>query len=72
MPLIQVTLIEGRSATRKRNLIAELTDAVVRSLGAPSETVRVILNEVPAEHWGVGGEPRAPATHTGVQPDGSD
>jgi 4-oxalocrotonate tautomerase len=55
MPLIQVSLIEGRAPEVKRALIAEVTDAVVRTLDAPRETVRVILNEVPPEHWAVGG-----------------
>jgi 4-oxalocrotonate tautomerase len=58
MPLVQVTLIEGRSAEVKRELIAELTDAVVRATGAAAASVRVILNEVPAAHWGVGGRPK--------------
>ncbi len=63
MPLVQVTLVEGRPADAKRALIAELTDAVVHTLDAPRESVRVILNEVPAEHWGVGGQPKASQTH---------
>jgi len=58
MPLLQMTLIEGRSAEVKSALIAELTDTVVRVTGAPRESVRVILNEVPAAHWGVGGRPK--------------
>ena len=55
MPLIQVTLIEGRSAQAKAALIAGLTDAVIAAVGAPRAAVRVILQEVPAAHWGVGG-----------------
>lgn len=58
MPLIQVTLIEGRPDQAKAALIARLTDAVVDTLGAPRESVRVILQEVPAAHWGVGGVPK--------------
>ncbi len=59
MPLIEVTLVEGRPQECKRALIAELTAAAVRTIGAPRESVRVILSEVPAEHWGVGGEPKS-------------
>lgn len=58
MPLIQVTLIEGRPAQAKADLIRELTQAVVSTLDAPRESVRVILQEVPAAHWGVGGVPK--------------
>jgi 4-oxalocrotonate tautomerase len=59
MPLIQVTLIEGRSMAAKAAFIGELTEAAVRTLGAPRESVRVILQEVPGAHWGVGGVPKA-------------
>ena len=58
MPLIDVTMIEGRSAEKKRALIKELTDAAERALEAPRASIRVILREVPAAHWGVGGEPK--------------
>jgi 4-oxalocrotonate tautomerase len=58
MPLVQVSLVEGRPADLKGRLIAELTEAVVRVLDAPPETVRVILYEVPGAHWGVGGKPK--------------
>ena len=37
-------------------LIHEVTDAIVRSLGAPVESVRVILNEMPKQHFGIGGQ----------------
>lgn len=55
MPLLQVSLIEGRSPELKEELIGELTDTVVRVLDSPRENVRVILNEVPSTHWGAGG-----------------
>jgi 4-oxalocrotonate tautomerase len=58
MPLIQVTLIEGRPMEAKAELIRTLTEAAVASLNAPREAVRVILQEVPAAHWGVGGVPK--------------
>jgi 4-oxalocrotonate tautomerase len=58
MPLVDITLIEGRDPERKRALIREVTDAVERTLGVERATIRVILREVPAAHWGVGGEPK--------------
>jgi 4-oxalocrotonate tautomerase len=60
MPVIQVTLVEGRPASAKRELIAALTDAAERTLAAPRTTIRVVLAEVPAENWGVAGEPKRP------------
>ena len=59
MPLIQVTLIEGRSAEAKLALIRGLTDAAVEATAAPRESIRVILQEVPSAHWGVGGAPKS-------------
>jgi 4-oxalocrotonate tautomerase len=55
MPLLQVSLVEGRAPALKERLIAELTETTVAVLGVPAGSVRVILNEVPAMHWGVGG-----------------
>ncbi|MCP9951441.1 tautomerase family protein [Actinomadura madurae] len=57
MPLIQMTMIEGRDAATKRRLIAELTEVAVTVLDAPRSSVRVILNEVTTADWGVEGEP---------------
>jgi 4-oxalocrotonate tautomerase len=59
MPLLQVTLVEGRSAERKEQLIAALTSTVVDTLGVRAESVRVVLDEVPAAHWGIGGISKA-------------
>jgi 4-oxalocrotonate tautomerase len=55
MPLVQVSLIEGRPAEVGERLIAELTETIVRVLETPKESVRVILYEVPPELWGVAG-----------------
>jgi 4-oxalocrotonate tautomerase len=60
MPIIDVSLIEGRDAEKKRRLIRELTDAAERVLEVPRASIRVLLREVPAEHWGIGGEPKGP------------
>jgi 4-oxalocrotonate tautomerase family enzyme len=32
-------------------------------LGVPRASIRVLLREVPAEHWGVGGETKDPLDH---------
>lgn len=54
MPLIEVTLVEGRTAEQLRALIAGLTRAAVEAVGAPVESVRVVVREVPATHWAAG------------------
>ncbi len=57
MPIVHLHLLEGRTTEVKRQLISEVTDAISRTLGNPSESVRVLLHEVPKENWGVGGIP---------------
>ncbi len=54
MPLIEVTLVEGRSAAQLRTLVSALTQAAVDAVDAPLESVRVILREVPATHFAAG------------------
>jgi 4-oxalocrotonate tautomerase len=58
MPFVEVTLIEGRSREQKRALMQAVTDAVEKSLEVPRESIRVVLREVPPEHWAVGGVPK--------------
>jgi 4-oxalocrotonate tautomerase len=58
LPLIEVTLIEGRPNEKKAALIAKVTDAVVEAIDAPIESIRVVIREVPAAHWGVAGKPK--------------
>lgn len=59
MPIIMINLLTGRDAAKKSRLVREVAEAAARSLDAPIETVRVILNEVPPEHWGVGTQTKA-------------
>lgn len=54
MPLVEVSLVEGRSPQQLRALMHEVHDAVVRSVDAAPESVRVVLREVPATHWSAG------------------
>ncbi|HOA88262.1 tautomerase family protein [Propioniciclava tarda] len=56
MPLIEVTLTPAphRTPEMKRALISALTAAAVDTGIAPIESVRVILREVPAEHFAAG------------------
>lgn len=60
MPMITVNILAGRSPEMKHRLITALTTATATSLEVPADRVRIILNEVPPEHWAVGGETKAP------------
>lgn len=54
MPLVEITLAQGRSPQQVRTLIHELHEAVARSIGARRDGIRVIVREVPATHWAAG------------------
>jgi 4-oxalocrotonate tautomerase len=54
MPLVQVTMREGRPPEKIRKMISAVTAAVAESLDAPLESIRVIVTEVPATHWAAG------------------
>lgn len=54
MPLIEVTLVEGRSPEQLRALISGLTAAACEAVNAPVANVRVVIREVPDTHWAAG------------------
>lgn len=55
MPTVHVYMMAGRTQTQKEVLIREVTDAVVTSVNAPDENVRVIISEIPKSDYGIGG-----------------
>ncbi len=59
MPLAQITLIEGRTKEQKARLIKNVTDAIVESIDAPIQSVRVVIQEIPEENWGIAGTPKS-------------
>jgi 4-oxalocrotonate tautomerase len=59
MPLVQVTIIEGRSPEKVKEMARRVTDAVAETLEAPKAAVRVVVQEVPASQWFVAGVPKS-------------
>ena len=59
MPIVRIEMLQGRTPEVKNDLIACVTDAVVNSLGVDPQQVRVLLYELPPEHWVVGGQTKA-------------
>jgi len=56
MPMLNVQILQGHSAEKKTDLLKKLTQSVVDSIGAPLASVRVVLQEIPADHVIVAGE----------------
>jgi 4-oxalocrotonate tautomerase len=57
VPLVQVTMVRGRTVEQKHALIASVSAAVAQALGTPIEQVRVAIYEVSGDEWGIGGQP---------------
>ncbi len=55
MPLIQVTMLQGRTADQKRKLAARITDAMVEEAGARREAIVVTFVELSKESYASGG-----------------
>lgn len=57
MPLVQITILQGRPTAQKHRLLREITNVVATVLDAPKERIRVCINEVHPDCWGIAGEP---------------
>ena len=55
MPWITVRTLEGKTVEQKRGLVKDITAAVVKNLGAPSEAVNVDIIEYRKENMAVAG-----------------
>jgi 4-oxalocrotonate tautomerase len=55
MPIVEVTIFEGRSDDAKLDAMKAITGAVVGSLNVPAGDVRVIIREIPRHHMTIGG-----------------
>ena len=55
MPVIQVTMLQGRTTDQKRKIAQRITDAMVEDGGARREGVVVTFVEVSRESYASGG-----------------
>jgi 4-oxalocrotonate tautomerase len=55
MPVVQITLLEGRSTEQKRKLAARVTDALVEECGAARDAVIITMIEVSKGDYAHGG-----------------
>jgi len=56
MPIIQLNIAEGRTTEQKASAMQAITEAVVRTLGARPDQVRIMINEVSPTHYSIAGE----------------
>ena len=55
MPIIQITMSQGRSVEQKRELIKVLTKETARIMKTQEEKIRILIYEVSKENWGNAG-----------------
>ena len=60
MPIIEVTLLAGRTQEKKLALMRALTKAAIETLDAAPESVRVMIWEIPPENFAVNGVVKTP------------
>lgn len=56
MPLVQITMLQGRTADQKRKIAKRITDALVEEAGARRDAVIVAFHELSKESYASGGE----------------
>ncbi len=56
MPLVQVSMADGRTPEQKRALLDGITKVVQDALGASLDSIRVWIVEFPATDYMAGGE----------------
>ena len=56
MPMVQITLLEGRTADQKRRIAKRITDALVEEAGARREGVVIAFHQVSKKSYASGGE----------------
>jgi 4-oxalocrotonate tautomerase len=55
MPLVQVTMLQGRTVDQKRKMAKRITDTMVEEAGAKREAVVVTFVELSKESYASGG-----------------
>ena len=68
MPIVEMTMIEGRTPEAKMAMMKAVTEAIVTTLSAPPEAVRIIIREVPPLHFAVAGVPKGGSSSSSDKP----
>jgi 4-oxalocrotonate tautomerase len=55
MPLVQVTMLQGRTADQKRKIAKRITDAMIEEASARREAIVVTFVELSKESYASGG-----------------
>jgi 4-oxalocrotonate tautomerase len=64
MPLVQITMLAGRTTDQKRKIVKRITEVLVEEAGARREGIVVAFHEVSYESYASGGELVADKKHS--------
>lgn len=56
MPIVRVTMANGRTSEQKKRAAQEITETIVRRCNAHAEHVYVVFDDIAPDDWTVGGE----------------
>jgi 4-oxalocrotonate tautomerase len=54
MPIVQISLVEGRNPDDIKRCVKAVARTVHQNLGAPLATIRVTVQQIPGSFWSVG------------------
>jgi 4-oxalocrotonate tautomerase len=55
MPMVQITMLSGRTADQKRKIAQRITEVLVEDAGAKREAIMIAFHEVTRENYASGG-----------------
>jgi len=56
MPLVTIRVLEGRTVEQKRGLVKDVTEAIVKNVGCPTEAVMINIEDLKPENVSQGGK----------------
>ena len=56
MPLVTIKIIEGRTTEQKRNMVRDVTEAIVKNIGCPPSAVHIDIVDMRKENFADAGK----------------
>ncbi len=56
MPLVTIKILEGRTIEQKRNMVKDITEALVKNIGCAPATVHIDILDLKKENIADGGK----------------
>ncbi len=55
MPVVHVSLIEGRTKEQKKAMAEEITESIHKHAGSPKQVITVVFHDIDSDSWAAGG-----------------